>query len=119
MGSTPEQPASGNGRAVLAVVVGLLSTATMPVAILATRYSESYDLLHAGWAIPVGVVFGIVALRLAQGAIRHDELRLERAGGRGAARVGRALGVLGLALSATCLVALGVYGLLAYLGERS
>ena len=119
MGSTPEQPASGNGRAVLAVVVGLLSTATMPVAILATRYSESYDLLHAGWAIPVGVVFGIVALRLAQGAIRHDELRLERAGGRGAARVGRALGVLGLALAATCLVALGVYGLLAYLGERS
>ena len=119
MGSTPEQPASGNGRAVAAVVVGLLSTATMPVAILATRYSESYDLLHAGWAIPVGVVFGIVALRLAQGAIRHDELRLERAGGRGAARVGRALGVLGLALAATCLVALGVYGLLAYLGERS
>jgi len=119
VGSTPEQPASGNGRAVAAVVAGLLSTATMPVAIIATRYSESYDLLHAGWAIPVGVVFGIVALRLAQGAIRHDELRLERAGGRGAARVGRALGVLGLALAATCLVALGVYGLLTYLGERS
>ena len=35
------------------------STATMPVAILATRYSESYDLLHAGFAIPVAVVLGI------------------------------------------------------------
>ena len=119
MASPPEQGASGNGRAVAAVGFGLVSTATMPVAILATRYSESYDLLHAGWAIPVGVVLGVVAIRLAQGAIRHDELRLGRAGGRGAARVGRALGVLGLALASTCLVALGVYGLLTYLGERS
>ena len=119
MTATLEQGASGNGRAVAAVLFGLLSIATMPVAILATRYSESYDLLHAGWAIPVGVVFGVVALRLARSALRHDAVRLERAGGRGAARVGRALGVLGLALAATCLVALGVYGLLTYLGERS
>jgi hypothetical protein len=117
--STPEQGASGNGRAVAAVVVGLLSVATMPVAILATRYSESYDLLHAGWAIPVGVVLGVVALRLARGAIRHDEVTLGRAGGRRTARFGSALGVLGLALAATCLVALGVYGLLTYLGERT
>jgi hypothetical protein len=116
--SAPEQDAAGNGRAVAAVVAGLLSTATMPVAILATRYSESYDLLHAGWAIPIGVVLGIVALRLARGAIRRDDVTLGRAGGRGAARLGRALGVLGLALAATCLVALGVYGLLTYLGER-
>ena len=119
MASTPEQGSSVNGRAVAAVVVGLLSTATMPAAIVATRYSESYDLLHAGWAIPVGLVLGVVALRLAQGAIRHDDLRLGRAGGRGAARLGRALGVLGLALASTCLVALGVYQLLTYLGERS
>ena len=97
MASTPEQGASGNGRAVAAVVVGLLSTATMPVAVIATRYSESYDLLHA---------------------MRHDDVRLGRAGGRGAARLGRALAVLGLALASTCLVALSVYGLLTYLGER-
>jgi len=108
-----------NGRAVAAVVVGVVSTATMPVAVIATRYSESYDLLHAGWAIPVGIVLGIVALRLAQGALRHDDVRLGRAGGRRAARLGRALGVLGLALASTCLVALGVYELLTYLGERS
>jgi hypothetical protein len=117
--STRERGASGNGRAIAAVVVGALSTATMPLAILATRYSESYELLHAGWAIPIGVVLGVVTLRLAQGATRHDDLHLGRAGGRGTARVGRALGVLGLALASTCLVALGVYGLLTYLGERS
>jgi hypothetical protein len=102
----------------MAVAVGLLSAATMPVAILATRYSASYELLHAGFAIPVGVALGIVAIWLARGALRHDDARLGRAGGRGAARLGRALGVLGIALAATGLVALAVYGLLTYLGER-
>ena len=109
---------SGNGRAVGAVAVGLLSVATMPVAIVATRYSESYELLHAGFAIPLAVALGIVAIWLARGALRHDDARLGRAGGRGAARLGRALGVLGIALAATGLVALAVYGLLTYLGER-
>jgi hypothetical protein len=109
---------SGNGRAVGAVAVGLLSAATMPVAIVATRYSESYELLHAGFAIPLAVALGIVAIWLARGALRHDDARLGRAGGRGAARLGRALGVLGIALAATGLVALAVYGLLTYLGER-
>ena len=118
MAATVEQRVPGNGRAVGAVVAGFLSTATMPVAILATRYSESYDLLHAGLAIPVGLLLGVVALRLARGALRHDDVRLGRAGGRRAARLGRALAVLGIALAATCVVALAVYGLLTYLGER-
>ena len=109
---------SGNGRAVGAVAVGLLSAATMPIAILATRYSGSYELLHAGFAIPVAVVLGMLALWLARDALRHDDARLGRAGGRGAARLGRALGVLGIALAATGVVALAVYGLLTYLGER-
>ena len=100
------------------MVVGLLAVATMPVAILATRYSESYDLLHAAFAIPVAVVLGALAIGLGRGALRLDDLRLGRAGGRGTARVGRALGVLGIALAATCLVAVAVYGLLTYLGER-
>jgi hypothetical protein len=113
-----ETRATGNGRAVAAVLVGALAVATMPVAIAATRYSESYDLLHAGFAIPVATVLGALAIRLGRGALRHDEVRLGRAGGRRTARVGRALGVLGLALAATALVALAVYGLLTYLGER-
>ena len=120
MAATAEQGAPpGNGRAIAAVGLGLLSAATMPVAILATRYSGSYDLLHAGFAIPVAVVLGFVALRLARGALRHDDVRLGRAGGRGLATVGRALAVLGISLAATGLVALVVYGLLTYLGERT
>ena len=110
---------TGNGRAIVAVAVGVLAAATMPLAILATRYSGSYELLHAVFAIPVAVALGILAIWLARGALRHDDARLGRAGGRGAARLGRALGVLGIALASTGLVALAVYGLLTYLGERS
>lgn len=111
------QPA-GNGRAVAAAVLGVLATATMPLAILATRYSGSYELLHAGVAIPLAVVLGAVAIGLARGALRVDDMRLGRAGGRRTARLGRALGVLGISLGATCAVALAVYGILTYLGER-
>jgi hypothetical protein len=113
-----EAGAGGNLRALASVLAGLLAAATMPVAILATRYSEWYDLLHAGFAIPVAIVLGAVAIVLGRRALRHDDVRLGRAGGRGAARIGRAFGVLGIALAATCLVALAVYGLLTYLGER-
>ncbi len=118
MNASEATHSSGNGRAIGAVAVGLLSAATLPLAILATRYSASYELLHAGFAIPVAVALGVVAVWLARTALRHDDARLGRAGGRGAARLGRALGVLGIALAATALVALAVYGLLTYLGER-
>jgi hypothetical protein len=116
--SRSEPHAAGNGRAVGAVALGLLSVATMPLAILATRYSGSYELLHAGFAIPVAVILGAVAVGLARGALRLDDVRLGRAGGRRLARLGRALGVLGISLGATCAVALAVYGILTYLGER-
>jgi hypothetical protein len=109
---------SGNGRAVAAVAAGLLSAATLPAAIVATRYSESYDLLHAGFSIPVAIALGALSIWLARNALRHDDARLGRAGGRRTARIGRALGVLGISLAATALVALAVYGLLTYLGER-
>jgi hypothetical protein len=99
-------------------VLGALATATMPLAILATRYSGSYELLHAGVAIPVAVALGAFAIGLARGALRLDDMRLGRAGGRRLARLGRALGVLGISLGATCAVALAVYGILTYLGER-
>lgn len=114
----PETRAAGNGRSVVSLVVGVLAVATMPAAILATRYSGSYELLHAGFAIPLAVALGALAIVLARGALRHDDMRLGRAGGRRAARIGRALGVLGIALGATGLVSVTVYALLTYLGER-
>jgi len=113
-----EEHTSGNGRATLSLVLGVLATATMPLAILGTRYSGSYELLHAGVVIPLAILLGAFAIGLARGALRLDDMRLGRAGGRRTARLGRALGVLGISLAATCAVALAVYGILTYLGER-
>jgi hypothetical protein len=84
----------------------------MPVAVVATRYSNSYELLHAGFVIPVGVALGIAALVLARRARALDQATLGRAGGAKAASVGRFLGILGLCVAASAAVALAVYGLL-------
>jgi hypothetical protein len=91
----------------------------MPVAVLLTRWSGSYDLLHAGLAIPLGLALGVAALAAARSARRVEERTLGRVGGRRAARAGRGLAILGLALAATAAVAVGVYGLLEYTGSRS
>lgn len=84
----------------------------MPAAILATRYSGSYELLHAGFAVPVGLGLGAAAVVLARRARRLDALTLGRSGGLRAARTGWLLGVLGICLASVGLVSLVVYGLL-------
>jgi ABC-type Fe3+ transport system permease subunit len=109
---------AGNGSAWGSAVVGLASVATLPVAIYATRFSGSYDLLHAGFAIPVAAVLGLAALALSRRARRRTSVSLVGGSGHGAATAGRVLGVLGLCLAASALVALGVYGLLEYVGSR-
>jgi hypothetical protein len=99
------------------LVIGILSVATMPLAIYGTRFSGSYDLLHAGFAIPVAAVLGLAALALSRRSRRRASVSL--AGQRhGVATTGRVLGIVGLCLAASALVALGVYGLLEYVGSR-
>lgn len=109
--------ANRNGSAWGSLLVGLASIATLPFAIYLTRFSESYDLLHAGFAIPVAAALGLVSLALARRARMRSALTLE---GRkpGPARVGQVLGFIGLCMAAAGLVALGVYGLLEYVGSR-
>jgi hypothetical protein len=101
-----------NPRAAWSVIVGLLAAVTMPVAIAATRYSESYELLHAGFAIPIAVVLGILAVVLARRARELDRATLGKAGGAGAARIGRLLGILGLCMAASATIAVAVYEVL-------
>jgi hypothetical protein len=93
-------------------VLGVLATLTLPVAIAGTRYSGSYELLHAGFAVPLAVSFGILAIVLARRAKALDRARLGRAGGGRAARLGRLLGILGLCIAASATIALAVYGVL-------
>jgi hypothetical protein len=99
---------------VLAVLLGLLSVATMPVAVAATRYSGSYDLVHAALAIPVGLLTGVLAGRLS--GPRRGAGPLEA---RTRSRSGRILGWAGIWLAGAALVAVAFYGVLTYLGNRS
>jgi ABC-type nickel/cobalt efflux system permease component RcnA len=98
-------------------VAGLASIVTLPLAIYATRFSDEYELLHAGFAIPVGVGLGVLALALARRAHRQASLSLSGTGSS-TARIGRVLGVVGLCIAAAAVVSLLVYGLLEYVGSR-
>jgi hypothetical protein len=108
----------GSGAAWSSLVAGLASCAALPAAIYITRFSDSYELLHAGFAIPVAAALGLVALGLARRARVRERVMLSGSGGGGAATAGRVLGVIGLCMAASALVALGVYGLLEYVGSR-
>ncbi|MGH3137843.1 MAG: hypothetical protein ACRDPV_15265 [Gaiellaceae bacterium] len=108
---------AGSGAGWGSLVAGIASVATLPVAIYVTRFSESYDLLHAGVAIPLAAALGLVSLALARRARLRSGLAL--AGRRsGPASIGRVLGVVGLCIAAAAIVSLVVYGLLEYVGSR-
>jgi hypothetical protein len=100
------------------LLAGALSVAALPLAVYATRFSDSYALLHAAFAIPLVALLGTLALVLATRSRRQRSLRLGRGGGEGAGRAGRLLGLLGLALAAAAVVSLAVYALLEYAGTR-
>jgi ABC-type Fe3+ transport system permease subunit len=101
-----------NTRAVWAAVLGVLSALTMPVAIFATRYSKSYELIQAGFAIPIALALGIAAVVLARKARAYDQATLGKAGGGKRGRVGRWLGVLGICMAASATIAVIVYEVL-------
>ncbi len=103
---------SRNTRAVWSAVLGLLSALTLPVAVFATRYSSGYELLQAGFAIPLAIGLGVAAVILARRARTFDDVRLGKAGGRRRGRIGWLLGVLGICLAASAAIALLVYQLL-------
>ncbi len=99
------------------MLVGLLSIATMPVAILATRWSRTYELLDAAFAIPVALLLGALAVSLARRARRGQAVVLGAASGRRSARVGRVLGMTGFLLGVTAAMAVGVYFVLSTVAD--
>lgn len=100
------------------LLAGVGSIGVLPVAVYLTRFSDRYDLLHAGFAIPVAALLGALALALARRSRRQALLSLSASRPHGAATAGRILGIIGLCTAASALVALGVYGLLEYVGSR-
>ena|SRR5438067_755395 len=114
MGVPTRSNSRRNPRATGAVFTGLLSVATVPVAIGATHFA-GVDVLQGGWAIPLGIALGIAALRLASSARQLSERTIGRVGGVRAARLGRLLGGLGVYIGLTAALAIGIYELLNYL----
>ncbi len=110
MSSNGGPPRPGSARA--SVLVGLLSVATMPVAIAATRWSDQYDLLQAGFAIPLGAALGLLAVALARRARSRLAPTLGHPKGTRTARLGRFLGLLGFVLALTAAGSLAVYWIL-------
>ena len=100
------------GSAWLSLVVGLLATLTMPAAILATRWSDEYELTHAGFAVPIAAVLGLLAVALARRARSRLAPTLGHPRGTRTARLGRFLGLLGFLLALTGAGSLLVYWLL-------
>ena len=105
------------GSAWLSVVVGLLAVATMPVAIAATRWSREYELLNAGWAIPLGAALGLLAIALARRARSRLAPTLGHPRGTRTARVGRWLGWLGFLMALTAAGSVAVYELLSFAAD--
>jgi len=107
-----------NGPAWGSLATGASSVVALPLAIYLSRFSERYELLHAGFVIPAAAGLGLLAIVLAGRARRRVVVTLGRGGGDGLARTGRVLGIVGVCMAAAALVALGVYGLLEYVGSR-
>jgi hypothetical protein len=100
------------------MVAGLVSVATIPVAVYLTRLSDAFDLLHVGLLIPIVIAFAVVALALSRRIRRRTSVSLAGENGTGLATAGHVLGIIGLCVAASALVALGVYGLLEYVGSQ-
>lgn len=103
---------TGKTRAAWSAALGLIAVVVVPAAIVASRYFESYDLLHAAFAIPLAVALGIGAVVLARRARALNQATLGSAGGARTARAGRLLGLLGLSVAASATIAVAVYGVL-------
>lgn len=104
-------PRPGNRAAGWSIVVGLLGLAAIPIGVGITESRNELRLVHAGFAIPVAAVFGIVAVLLARSGRLRAERTLGRSGGERAARVGRILGWLALYVALIGAISLGVYAL--------
>ena len=97
----------------MSVVLGVLSLAAVPAAILASRFVPSVELLESLYvAVPAGIVLGLLAMLLARRARRTFELRLGRSRGGRSARVGRWLALAGMYVAFAGAVALGTYAVL-------
>jgi hypothetical protein len=109
--------ARGNPRAWWSLVCGIASIAVIPAGTLVARESERVELVDSSGSILVAALLGWAAIVLARRAQDRLQITLDRAGGRGVARSGRLLGIIGLLVAGTAALALGFWGLLSLFAE--
>jgi peptidoglycan/LPS O-acetylase OafA/YrhL len=112
--ATPSRVArrAANHRASLAIVLGAIGVAAIPVVVYLSQRSQRIGLLDAAWAIPVAFCSGAGALLFARGARGKIAWSLERSGGRMRIRTARLLGVLAICIALSAAIAVGFYELL-------
>jgi hypothetical protein len=106
-GLTRSSKPEPNGRARASLLLGLVAAAALPTAIAVAELSELWRLIEASAAIPVALASGVSAVVLARRARRRVERTLGRVGGSRVAGLGRALGLLGIALALAGAIAVG------------
>jgi hypothetical protein len=91
--------------------------ALLPAAVAATRWSRTYELLHAAVAIPVALLLGMLSVALSRRARSRLGPTLGRPKGARSARLGRLLGILGVLLALTAAGSVGIYELLSVVAD--
>jgi hypothetical protein len=98
--------ASRTGSPAAAIVFGALGVAAIPAAVAYSRYSPSFSLLDAAYAIPVAAVAAVAAILAIRGTRGHV-FRPRRT-----IRAGFTLAVLAVCLTLSASIAVGFYELL-------
>jgi hypothetical protein len=93
-------------------VCGLLSLVAVPAGVVLARETRAVTLVNSSGSVVVGLLLGFSAILLARRARERVQITLGRAGGERTARIGQAVGTLGVLVAVTAALALGVYGLL-------
>jgi hypothetical protein len=98
-------------RAWVALLLGVLALLALPAAIEVSRRSAHIDLLEAGYAIPLALLLGLVAVVMARRA--RDNLRWHhlRDGGTGVASTAVILGAVAVCVALTAALSVGFYEL--------
>jgi hypothetical protein len=103
---------SSSSRTPLAVLLGIVGVIALPAGIAYSRYSSTFSLVDAAWAIPVAALASVGALLIVRGTRGH----IRFSGGRPASvKAGRFLGVLGVCLATSATIAIAFYEVLLHL----
>ena len=81
------------------------------------RESQRVTLVDSSASVVIAALLGWAAIVLARRGRDRVRITLGRAGGGGAARTGRILGIVGLLVAGTAALALGFWGLLSLFAQ--